>query len=466
MTVTPKYRTDPGDAPTTGPAVRKFLEAVLTVPKGKDAGKPLRLRPWQRDAIDDLFTLRSDGRRRYRVGLIGVPRKNGKSLVGAALAIDGLIGESEAGGQIFSAAGDKDQAKIVFGEAKKMVEASEWLSGRCRVMRDVIEVPSTGSVYRALSAEAFSKEGLDPSRVIFDEVHVQPTDELWDVLNLGSGTRLSPLVVGITTAGSVYNTRGAESLCFRLFEHGKRVVSGEVEDPFFYFRWYEPERDDCDFRDPAVWRGCNPALGDFLYEDDFKSVVARTPEPEFRTKRLNQWVASLSNWLPFGAWDASASRFLVPDGAEVVLAFDGSHNNDSTALTIATIGEQPHHQVVECWERPPDAGIDWRVPIIDVEAVIRDACRQWQVARIVCDPFRWSCTYDVLEAEELPIEEFPQSPQRMVPATQRFYEAVVNRTLTHDGDLRMARHIGNAMLRVDSRGPRITKEGEGISPQN
>jgi phage terminase large subunit-like protein len=463
MTVQPKYRIGPGNAPTTGPQVREFLEAVLVVPTGIDAGRHIRFRPWQREVIDDLFALRPDGRRRFRAGLIGVPRKNGKSLLGAALAIDGLLGEKEPGLQVFSAAGDRDQAKIVFAEAKKMIESSEWLSEQTVVYRDSIEVPATGSVYRALSAEAFTKEGLNPSRVIFDEVHVQISDELWDVLNLGSGTRLDPLVLGITTAGAVYNSRGAESLCYRLYEHGKRVISGEVDDPYFYMRWYEPQRDDCDYRDPVAWAECNPALGDFLYVDDFHSVVARTPEPEFRIKRLNQWVASLSNWLPFGAWDTCGTGELIPDGEDVVLAFDGSHNNDSTAITAATIGPNPHHQVVECWDRPPDADDTWKVPVLDVEDAIRDACRRWQVHHIVCDPFRWSRSLDVLRDEGLPVEEFPQSPQRMTPATGKFYEAVVNRTLTHDADPRLARHIGNALLKTDSRGPRIVKETKGSS---
>src|SRR5207302_10172416 len=126
-------------------------------------------------------------------------------------------------------------------------------------------------------------------------------EDLWDVLNLGTGTRLDPLVVGITTAGVMYNTAGQNSLCYRLYEHGIKVLHGEETDPFFYFRWYEPKDPNCDYRDPKVWRECNPALGaGFLYEDDFTSVVARTPEPEFRTKRLNQWVAGLSQWLPYG----------------------------------------------------------------------------------------------------------------------------------------------------------------------
>jgi phage terminase large subunit-like protein len=98
------------------------------------------------------------------------------------------------------------------------------------------------------------------------------------------------------------------------------------------------------------------------------------------------------------------------------------------------------------------------VPVADVEEEIREACRRFTVREIVCDPFRWTRTMQALEAEGLPIVEFPQSPARMTPATTRMFEAVVNGTLTHSGDGRLARHVGNCVLRVDSRGSRLAKE--------
>src|SRR5205823_2427060 len=100
----------------------------------------------------------------------------------------------------------------------------------------------------------------------------------------------------------------------------------------------------------------------------------------------------------------------------------GSFNNDSTALVIVStpVGDTPPHvDVIAAWEKPRDSGNDWAVPIVDVEAEIRAACRRWQVREIVCDPYRWARTYQVLESEGLPVVEYPQSPARMVPATQR-----------------------------------------------
>ena len=148
----------------------------------------------------------------------------------------------------------------------------------------------------------------------------------------------------------------------------------------------------------------------------------------------------------------------IPDGAQVCLGFDGSFNNDSTALVVVSCGDVPHIDVVAAWERDPLDGPDWTVPILDVEDAIRQACRRWQVREIVCDPFRWARTYQVLEAENLPVVEFPQSPSRMTPATQRFFEAVMNHGLTHSGDPRLARHVGHCVIKTDSRGSRVTKE--------
>jgi phage terminase large subunit-like protein len=445
-----------------GADVCEFVEATCRVTKesiGGPAGELLRLRPWQRHLTGDLFARRGGDRRfRHRQALIGVPRKNGKSGLAAGWALAGLF-LGPAGGEVYACAGEKEQARIVFGTARRMVEMDPELSGLARVYRDTIEVPSSGAVLRVLSAEAYSKEGLNPHFTIFDEVHVQPNRELWDVMALAQGARVEPMMVGITTAGVRFDTTGQDSLCYGMYEHGKRVASGEVDDPGFYFAWWEPADSGADHRDRSTWMAANPAFDDLVAGEDFESAALRTPENEFRTKRLNQWVSQASAWLPAGAWDDCGGEPSAPDdGSTVILGFDGSFNNDSTALVGVQPGVTPRVFVVDAWERPVMAGNDWQVPVLDVEAAIRAACRRWQVREIVCDPFRWARTYQVLEGEGLPVVEFPQSPARMTPATQRFYEAVVNGQLTHDGDPRLARHVGNCMLKTDARGSRLAKE--------
>jgi phage terminase large subunit-like protein len=241
----------------------------------------------------------------------------------------------------------------------------------------------------------------------------------------------------------------------------KSLCIGEIDDPSFFFAWWEPRDPDADFRDPKTWRQANPGYGDLVSVEDFATTVLRTPEAEFRTKRCNQFTSGLRSWLPVGAWDACADpNVVIEPGAEVVLGFDGSFNNDSTAIVVASCDEIPHLEVVACWQGPAEAGPGWAVPIADVEETIRDACRRYYVREIVCDPFRWARTLQALDEEGLPVVEYPQSPARMTPATQRFYEAVMNRQLTHSGDPQLGRHMDAAVLKVDTRGQRIVKESK------
>jgi phage terminase large subunit-like protein len=172
---------------------------------------------------------------------------------------------------------------------------------------------------------------------------------------------------------------------------------------------------------------------------------------------MGQWVQDAGTWLPEGTWAACEDPRPIPPTTDVVLGVDGSFSGDATAVVAVTVGELPHVAVVECWEAPEGAP-DWRVPILEVEQAIRDACRRYQVRAIVFDPFRWARTMQILEGEGLPVLEYPQSPGRMVPATTRFYEAVVNQALTHSGDPRLARHVANCVIRTDPRGVRLAKE--------
>lgn len=441
-----------------------FIDTFCRVTKesiGGRAGELVVMRGWQRELMRYTFAERSDGRLRHRQALIGVARKNGKSALGAGIALDHLLFAAP-GSEVYSCAGDREQARIVFGTARRMVELEPELGERLKLYRDAIEHTEAGSVYKVLSAEAYSKEGLNPTLVLFDEVHVQPNRELWDVMAQAMGARTEPLMVGITTAGVRYDTSGQDSLCYGMYQYGQRVVSGEIDDPSFFFAWWEPKNADADHRDPDTWREASPGYGDIVSAEDYAATVLRTPEAEFRTKRCNQFVASGTAWFPAGAWEACEPEesIAIPDATEVCLGFDGSFNNDSTALVVVTCGEAPHIDVVECWEKPAEAAQDWAVPIVAVEDAIRDACRRWTVREIVCDPFRWARTYQILEDEGLPIVEYPQSPSRMTPATQRFYEAVMNKGLTHSGDKRLARHISNTVLKQDSRGTRIVKEAK------
>jgi phage terminase large subunit-like protein len=207
------------------------------------------------------------------------------------------------------------------------------------------------------------------------------------------------------------------------------------------------------------WELANPALGDFLHRDAMTALLPpKTRESTFRRARLCQFVAEGAGaFLPHGVWASLATDVPVPDGAEVVVALDGSFNGDATALVVASVGSTPHFDVVDVWEAP--AGDDaYRVPVVDVEDAIRSACRRWQVVEVVADPFRWTRTLQVLEAEGLPVVEFPWSPARVTAATADFYRACTDGEVTHSGDRRLARHVENAVVVEDARGARLAKE--------
>jgi phage terminase large subunit-like protein len=447
-----------------GELYANFAEAVCRVTKdsvASPAGKLLELRGWQKELLKHALARREDGRFRHRTALVGMSRKNGKSALAASMGLAGLtLGGN--GSEIYSCAADRDQARIVFGTAKRMIELDEELSSMFTLYRDAIEFKDKGSVYRVLSAEAYSKEGLNPSPlVIFDEVHAQPSWELWNVLSLAGGARADSLLLGITTAGVKTQSNGQDSLCYSLYQYGQQIVKGEKKDPSFFFSWWEPTQPEADHRDESNWLEANPGYDDLLDKEEMQSAVLRTPEAEFRTKRLNCFVNTSVAWLPTGAWEAlkDTDRFPEP-GEDVILAFDGAFSNDSTALVMWLLGgEKPHLMVVGLWERPDDAEQGWHIPVAEVEETIVSTFRdeRFNVKEIVFDPARWQRTFMVLDEEGLPVVSYPNSAANMVPATQKFYEAVVNESFTHDGDERLARHVANCVTKQSSRGVMVAK---------
>lgn len=460
----PKYLSSVSDdeyARSRGDEVIDFAEALCKITKDSvagSAGEPLVLRDWQKELTRNLFAVKDNGKLKHKIALIGLPRKQGKSAWLSAVALEHLVLGPQ-GGEIYSCAADRDQARIVFNNVKEMIRLESELEF-LQVYRDAIYNPKNGTSYRALSAEAFTKEGLSPTFVAFDELHAQPNRELFDVMSLAMGARQEPMLVAITTAGVKTDSSGKDSICYDLYNYGKRIASGEVDDPSFFFAWYEGD-EAIDYRTEEAWQIANPGYGDICAADDFASAVLRTPEAEFKTKRLNIWTSTQTAWLPSGTWEALEDKERLPEhGEEVILAFDGAFSNDSTALVAWLLGgEKPHLMVVGLWERPQDADNTWHVPVAEVEQTIINTARdnRFNVREIVFDPARWQRTFMVLDEEGLPVVSYPNSAERMVPATQKFYEAVVNGSFTHDGDERLARHIANCVTKQSSRGVMVSK---------
>ncbi len=426
-----------------------FGRRYLTVPKGHGAGKRLRLRPWQLRLVGSVL----DPIPRPRLAGWMLPRGQGKTSVVAALGLyDLMLGEM--GSSVVVVATDERQAGLTFKIAARMVELEPALAERVQVYADRLYLPGRDADFQVLPAVAKRLEGLDYTLAIVDEFG-RVDEEVWEVVSLATGKREQSCVIGIGTPPP-----RAEDDELSVLEKLRDYAAEHPEDTSFVWR----EHSAAGFEDhPVNCEHCaklaNPALGDFLSAEGLRAVLPpKMRESSYRRARLCQFIAEVPDaWLPPGVWDACRLDGPIPDGVEVILALDGSFSQDATGLLACSVGEVPHLDVVALWE-PPVGRTDYRVPVADVEQAIRDACRRWRVPEVDADPYRWTRTLQALEAEGLPMVEFPQSPQRMTPATTGLYEAIVNRQVTHSGDPRLARHMGNAVVRIDSRGTRLAKE--------
>jgi phage terminase large subunit-like protein len=446
----------------------EFAETFGSIGKDGIAGKAgtaLVMRPWQKELLKRLYARDKDGGLLATTALLGLPRKNGKSaLSSAAIGLYSLLAEGITGGEVIAVAAEKEQARIVFGEAKRMVEDSE-LSELVTVYKDSIFVPSTNSVFKVVSAEAYSKEGLNPSRIIMDELHAHKNRELYDVFSLAMGNRGNiAQLVAITTAGVKTDSTGKDSICYTLYQLGQKIARGEIVDPSFFMAWWEASA-EADHRDPKNWMIANPGYDDIVSAADFESAVRRTPEAEFRTKRLNQWVSSQVSWLPAGTWDACADAREITQDDEIILGFDGSFSGDTSVIVGATVpkseDEVPHVFLVKAWEKDVTIHDDsWRVNIAEVEEEILNFMQKYpKVREVACDPFRWQRSMEVLADQGVPIVEYPStSARRMVTSCAKFFDFVTEKRLTHNGDPLLARHLSNAVTKTDNIGIRIVKE--------
>lgn len=435
---------------TRGEDVTDFAATLLKASRGFKAGEPLEFTAWQRWLINRLLeTDPETGLLRFRKAVVLLPRKNGKSLLGTALALEHLV-YGPHGAQVYSAAGDRQQAKIVFGEARQQVLDNPALSRIIKVYRDALELPSRGSIYRALSADGMRAHGLAPSLVIADEIHgwaSSPSnsrgDELWEALTTGSADRPESLVVGITTAGG-----SSDTLLGRLYEHGKRVASGEIEDPQYgFWSWEAPQ--DADPTDPETWRIANPNLAEGLLDQgDFEAAIASAGSAGFagfQRYRLNQWVRLAGeDFISPHFWAAAKRDETVKPGATVTAGFDGSVSGDATGIVIRDVqtGTLAVHAV---WEPDPNDP-DWTVDRADVNAAIEKLFDTYDVAMLWCDPSFYEP--DVLEWSKhwrRRVERIPPTNHRIAPMAQQFLADLVAGDLGHDGDTRLQRHVLNAV---------------------
>jgi phage terminase large subunit-like protein len=284
--------------------MRSTSSASFATPRGEWAGQTFTLAPWQAFVVGCLFGWqRADGLRRFRTAYCAVPRKNGKSTLSAGIGLYLLVADGEQGAEIYSAATTRDQARIMFDEAKRMVKSSPALRRRVAVLINNLNVEASAARFMPLSSDASSMDGLNVHGAIIDELHAHKTRHVVDVLETATGARRQPLLFEITTAG--YDRH---SICFEHQNYSIKVLDGVLQDDS-WFAFIAAAAEGDDWTDPEVWRKANPSFGLSVKADDLarkaeKAIALPGAQNAFRRMHLSEWTEQAERWIDMAVWDA------------------------------------------------------------------------------------------------------------------------------------------------------------------
>ncbi|MFN0133416.1 MAG: terminase large subunit [Phycisphaerales bacterium] len=471
--------------------VCQFFTLFLSHTKGEWAGQPLVLDPWQRRILRRLFGWkRPDGMRWFRRLDLWIPRKNGKSLLAAGIALYLLFADNEPGAEVYLIANDREQASIVFKDAARMVEASPELAAMCQVFNSVrtraILYPETLSSLQALSSLPGNKDGLNPSGVIFDELHEMRDADLWDKMTTGSGARRQPLFVVISTAGDDLNSIGR-----REYMVDKRILEGKsrINDRLVVI--YEAAPED-DWRRESTWKRANPGWGKSVKPADMRSRLAEAredPSKEVQLKRynLNIWTNAKTNWINMDRWDACGGPVDPVALAHLPcwIGLDLSKRSDITAAValFRDEAEEPRYLVLAHFFVPEEGialkesrdGVPYRewakaghltltpgnvIQYSAVRSLILDRwARAFQVREIAYDPYNATHLADELRELGLNMVEFQQVIKNVAPPTGELKNLVLQARLVHGGNPVLRWMAENVAVIVDVNGnERFTKK--------
>lgn len=450
--------------------------------KGRWRGVPFELLPWQDRIIRDVFgTVKENGYRQYNTAYVEIPKKNGKSELAAGVALYMTCGDGEWGAEVYGCASDRQQASIVFDVAVDMVEQCPALKKRIKPVMSVkrLVYKPTNSFYQVLSAEAYTKHGLNVHAVIFDELHAQPNRELFDVMTKGSGdARTQPLFFLITTAGTDRN-----SVCFEQHQKAEDIILGRKIDPFFYPVIYGAS-DDADWSSEKVWYEANPSLGHTIDIEKVKNAYLSAkdnPAEEniFRQLRLNQWVKQSTRWMQMEKWDACAfpvdERELI--GRECYGGLDLSSSIDITAFVLVfpprddtekyiilpyfwipeenmNLRVRRDHVPYDVWEKQ-GCLMNTEGNVIHygfIENFIDNLGKKFHIREIAFD--RWGAVQMVQNLEGLGFTVIPfgQGFKDMSPPSKRLMELVLEKKIAHGGHPVLRWMMDNIFVRTDPAG--------------
>lgn len=447
----PLYYTKPLTPFSRGDYVAEFANTFMKNP-ALDREAPLELMAWQKWLLNAIMEENVDGSLRYKTILVGIPRKNGKSLLSSTLALYCLVfAKSDA--QIYSAAKNREQAGIIFREAAKQVELSPYLSRYLNVTKTYIENRSNGARYKTLPFSSKAAQGLGGSLVLLDELHVWSAEgrsteakDFYDALTTGSSNRKESLVVAITTAGGDKNT-----LCGEMYENGVKLANGEIEDPYTGFFWWGAEETD-DPTDPVTWYKANPNLScGLLYEENFEAAIKRANVTDFTSflrLNLNMWIRLKGQgFITEFHWEkASKPELKIPLGAEVVIGFDGSDSDDSTGFLLMDV-HTGQMELAYYWQRETEDD-NWIVPRNEVNQAVENLFRDYNVKMLYADRAYYGSEL-LTWSQKWPdqILSFVASTIRMKPMTRDFLQDIYAGEISHNGDPILTQHAMNAVMK-------------------
>ena len=334
----------------------QFIERFCKHSKGEWAGQPLRLELFQKAFISALFGFvdQKTGYRKYRETLFYVARKNGKSVMLSGLALYMLIADQEAGAEVYSVASKKDQAKIIYEETYNMIRQSPDLLEVVRKRKSDLYFSLTFSKFQPLGKNSDTLDGLNSHLVIIDELHSIKDRNLYEVMKQSQSARRQPLLVMITTAGTI-----RECIFDDMYKYACGVCDGTIEDPHFLPIIYELDNKE-EWLDPMKWEKANPGLNTIKKLDDLIGKVERAKQsPRDLTgilvKDFNVIQTVASTWITFD--DANNPDTFSLDqfkGYYCIGGADLSRTGDLTAATLLFMDRSEKRYVTQMYFLPKD----------------------------------------------------------------------------------------------------------------
>jgi phage terminase large subunit-like protein len=319
--------------------VTKYWESTFTLKDGAFEGRPFKLLDWQKQMIGHLFGWqRPDGTRRFRKAFLYIPKKNGKTQLGAGIGLLLFHADGEDGAEVYSAASESGQSKIIWDAAARMIDKDDKLSRAIDVFKGyrAFHYQPRNAYWKVLSARADSKHGPNVHGLLIDELHTLKDAELVETLEAGMISRRQPMEVIMTTAGAT-----GETLCNRELRYAEGVRDGEIPDRYYLpviFNGQEDYDQDSEcWKSPEFWAKVNPSLGVTIQKDWFeaevnKCEVDQSHAPAVKRLHLNIQTDAATQWLSSQDWAACGGE-IEPEGV-CYGGMDLASTNDLTAFAL------------------------------------------------------------------------------------------------------------------------------------